>query len=171
MAGLEPATCSLRVNRTTYCATLALSLGDGLGGSLHDGGVHTVAGEGQNTGLGAGGDQKIVVGEIGELVPVVELHSAHGSGKDGQIHLVTEEVIRGVHGEIVADGVHIDTQLLPLLIVADGAGADALGTGAGHGVFAGKTVAGGAGFAQGTHAGAGICQNFLIRHREVPPFI
>ena len=26
MAGLEPATCSLRVNRTTYCATLALVL-------------------------------------------------------------------------------------------------------------------------------------------------
>ena len=82
---------------------------------------------------------------------VVELHGAHGRGEHGQSELAAEQLNAGVHGLVLAAGVHVDTQLLPLLIVADGAGADALGTGAGYMVAAGAAVAYRAVFAVGPH--------------------
>ena len=143
----------------------AIHLPNGLGSALHHGGVDAVAGEGQDAGVRAGGDQNIVIAHVVVFIAVVELHRAHGCGEDGQVHLMAEEVIRGVHAGVFADGVHVDAQLLPLLVVADGAGADALGAGAGHGVLAGKAVAHGTGLAEGAHAGPGRSQNFLISHR------
>ena len=142
----------------------AAVLFQGLGSGLHDGGVGAVAGEGGDTGLGAGGHQDVVVGQVVVLVAVVELHGAHGSGEHGQGHLVAEQLKGGIHGLVLADGVHVYAQLLPLLVVADEAGADALGAGAGDGVLAGQAVAGGAGLAVGAHAGPGVCQDLLICH-------
>ena len=148
----------------------AACVGLGLGGSLNNGGVHAVTGEGGDTGLGAGRYQNVVVLQIGVLVAVVHLQSAHGGGKHGQSELAAEQRHRGVGVLVLADGVHVDAQLLPLLVVADGAGAQALGAGAGNGILAGNAVANGARFAVGAHDAAGLLQNFLISHSKVLPY-
>ena len=61
-------------------------------GALHNGGVHAVAGEGQNARVTAGGDQKVVIGGIVVLVAIVHLHGAYGGGQNGQAQLLAEEV-------------------------------------------------------------------------------
>ena len=90
-------------------------------------------------------------------------HGTNGAGHYGDRQLVAEEIIRGVHITVFADGVHIDAQFLPFLVVADGAGAQTLGAGTGDRVFAGEAVAHRAGMAF-AHAGPGLLQNFLISH-------
>ena len=116
-----------------------------------------------------GGHQNVVIGQVVVLVAVVQLHGAHRRGKHGQGHLLAEEIIAGVHGHVLADGVHVHAQLLPLLIVADEAGADSLGAGAGHGVLAGHAVAHGTGLAVGSHTGPRVGQDLLIGHGMYPP--
>ena len=97
------------------------------------------------------------------LIAVVQRHGAHRACHHRDRQLVAEEIIRGVHITVFADGVHIDAQLLPFLVVADGAGAQTLGAGTGDRVFAGEAVAHRAGVAF-AHAGPGLLQNFLISH-------
>ena len=147
----------------------AAVFGDGSGGTLHDGGIRAVAGEGGDAGLGAGGHQDVIVDLVAVLVAIVERQGAHRGGKDRQVHRPAEQGEGGVHRLVGTDGVHVDAQLLPLLIVADEAGADALGTGAGNAVFAGQAVAHGTGFAVGAHCAPGLFQNFLISHDISPP--
>ena len=143
--------------------------GDGLRRALHHGGVGAVAGEGGDAGLGAGGHQDVVIGQVVVLVAVVERHGAHRGGEHRQVQRPAEEVEGGVHRRVFADGVHVDAQLLPLLIVADKAGADALGAGAGDGVLAGQAVAHRTGLAVEAHGAPGLFQNFLIGHVVSPP--
>ena len=123
------------------------------GRRLDHGGVGAVAGKGGDARAGTGGHQNVIIGQVVVLVAVVQLHGAHRRGKHGQGHLLAEEIIAGVHGHVLTDGVHVHAQLLPLLIVADEAGADSLGAGAGHGVLAGHAVAHGTGLAVGSHTG------------------
>ena len=137
-------------------------------GPLHDGGIGAVAGEGQDACLGAAVHQHVVVAQVVKLVAVVQGHGAYGTGHDGDDQLLAEEVVSGVGVTIFTDGVHVDAQLLPLLVAADGAGAQSLGAGAGDRIFAGKTVAHRAGAAL-AHAGPGLLQNFLISHFLFPP--
>ncbi|MPM60312.1 hypothetical protein SDC9_107163 [bioreactor metagenome] len=96
-------------------------------------------------------------------------HCADGSRKYRQIKGLTEDLEGGVHGLILADGVHVDAQFLPLLIVADEAGADPLGSGSRNGVFTDQTIADRAGLAVGADTGAGVFQYFLICHDATPP--
>ena len=133
-------------------------------GALHDGGVHAVAGAGQNARVAAGGDQKIVIGGIVVLVAIVHLHGAYGGGQNGQAQLLAEEVKGGIGGTVFADGVQLHANLLPLLIVALEGHAQALGAGTGDGVAAGPTIAYGAGLTVGAHAGTGRLQNLIIIH-------
>ena len=134
------------------------------GGGFHDGGVGSVSGEGGDARLRTGGHQDVIVGQVVVLVSVVELHRPHGGGEDGEVHLLPEEGEGGVHGFVLTDGIHVDAELLPFLVVADEARADALGPGAGDAVPAAQAVAGGAGLAVGAHTGAGGFQDFLIGH-------
>ena len=126
--------------------------------------VGAVTGEGGNPRRRAGGNQDLVVLQVVVLVAVVLGHRPHGGREHRQGQLPPEELTAGVHGAVFADGVHVHTQLLPLLVVADGAGAQALGPGTWNGISAGHTVADGAGLAVGPHAGACRRQNFLIGH-------
>ena len=135
----------------------------GIHGAFHDGGVGAVTGEGEDTGFGTALHQYIVIAQIVIFVAVMHSHGTNGAGHYGDRQLVAEEIIRGVHITVFADGVHIDAQLLPFLVVADGAGAQTLGTGTGDRVFAGEAVAHRAGVAF-AHAGPGLLQNFLISH-------
>ena len=57
---------------------------------------------------------------------IVERHGAHRGSEDRQVHRAAEQGEGGVHRLVLADGVHVDAQLLPLLIVTDEAGPDAL---------------------------------------------
>ena len=139
-------------------------LADGVDGSLHDGGVGAVAGEGQDARLGAGGDQQVVIGQVIIFVAIVKLHGAHGARHDRDGQLMPEEIKGGVRRAVLTDGVHVDAQLLPLLIVADEAGAQTFGAGAGDGVLAGHTVADLAGFAERPDLIAGAIQDLLICH-------
>ena len=90
------------------------------------------------------------------------------SSSGGAFSLFAEEIIAGVRVPVFADRVHIDAQLLPLLIVADRAGAKALCAGAGNHIFTGKAVAHRAGAAL-AYAGSGLLQSFLISHFYHPP--
>ena len=132
--------------------------------ALHYGGIRPVAGKGRNSGLGTTGHQHVIVGKVIVLVAVVHGHRAHRSRHHGNGQLMAEKVITGVHLRVFADGVHVDAKLLPLLIVPDCTGAKALGAGAGNHILAGQAAAHRAGMAL-SHAGPGLLQNFLIRHR------
>ena len=133
----------------------AADVPDGAESAVHDAGVDTVAGAGQNAGLAAGGHQQVVIGGIVVLVAIVHLHGAHGGGQHRQAQLQTEKVKGRVGRAIFADGVHLHADFLPLLIVALEGHAQSFGAGAGDGVAAGHAVAHGAGLAVGTHTGAG----------------
>ena len=147
-------------------AALAARGPDGGGGGGEHIRVGAVAGEGGDARLDAGGDQNVVVLQIVVLVPVVEIHRPHGTGEHGQGIGLAEEPERGVHRLVLADGVHVQINVLPGLIVADGHGAGALGAGAGDGVPAGQAVAHRTGLAAGAAAGACGGQNFLIGHKN-----
>ena len=147
----------------------AAVFGQDLGGTLHQGGIGAVTGEGGDAVFRAGGHQDLIVGKVAVLIAVVQRQGAQGGGKHRERYLAAEEVEAGVHGLVFADGVHVHAQLLPLLVVADEAGADALGAGAGNGVLAGQSVAHGAGLAVGTYTVTGLGLNLLIRHRKFPP--
>ena len=137
---------------------------DGLHGALHDGGIGAVAGKGQDPGLGTGGHQKVIILHIVIAVAVMQLHGAHRPRHHRQRQPVTEEIKGGICRTVFTDGVHIDTQLLPLLIVADKTGTQSLGAGAGNGVFAGQTVADLAGLAVRPDLSTGMIENLLISH-------
>ena len=96
---------------------------------------------------------------------VMELQRAHGAGEHRQDEAAAEELGTEIHLAVFTDGIHVQRDLLPALIVADGAHAETLGAGTGDGVFAGKTVADGAGLAVGTAALAGSGKDFLLSHR------
>ena len=66
-------------------------------------------------------------------------------------------------GEVLAERVHVDAYLLPLVIVARRGVAGELAAGAGHGVAAGAAVAYRAGMA-GAHLAARGFKNFFIGH-------
>ena len=120
---------------------LAAVFTDGLGRRRKDGRVGSVAGEGGNAGLDAGGHQNLIVALVGELVAVVELYRPHRAGKDGQVIGLAEEREAGIHRAVGADGVHVQKDILPGVVISGGNGPRPLGAGAGHGVFAGPSAA------------------------------
>ena len=144
--------------------TAALLGPDGLRGALHHRRVHTIAGEGHDACLSTGRQQQPVIGQIVVLISVVQLHGSHGSRHHRQGQPVAEEVEGCIGGTILADGIQIHPQLLPLLVVPGKAGAGALGAGAGDGILTRLSVTHGTRLAVGSHAGAGVFQNFLIFH-------
>ena len=141
----------------------AADLADGLGGLDHDVGVQAVAGEGGNAGLGAAADQGGVVGLVVIKVAVVHGHRAYGTGKQGGRKGPPEEGEAGVRLAVRAEGIHVDPDPLPHLVVANGGVAYAFGTGAGHGVPAGQTIAHRAGLAL-AHIAPGSGHNFTVIH-------
>ena len=138
--------------------------GDGLAGDLHDVGIQTVTGEGGNAVFGAGLDEDVVVGHIVIFVGIVHGHRAHRAGKERKAEGLPEKLERGVGGAALTDGVHVDADFLPLVVVADGGVAYALGTGTGDVVAAGSAVAHGAGLAVLAQSFPGAAENFLIGH-------
>ena len=137
----------------------AIGIADGLGGHCHDVGVGAVAGEGSNTALGAGPHQHVVVGHVGVDVGVVEVHRAHRAGEEGVLEAAAEQLHVGIGGAVLAEGIHVHTDVGPLIIIADGRVAHALCAGAGDLVLAGHAVAHRAGLAVFADALAGIGQN------------
>ena len=91
-------------------------------------------------------------------------HGTNGAGHYGDRQLVAEKIIRGVHITVFADGVHIDAQLLPFLVVADKPSAQPLCAGARDSVLAGHSVADLAGLAVRPDLIAGAIQDLLICH-------
>ena len=146
----------------------ALSGPDGLQRALHDAVVDAVAGTGQNAGTAAGSHQQIVVGRVVIFVAVMHFHGTHGGGQHRQAQLRAEEIEGGVGGAVVADGVHLHAELLPLLVVALEGDAQTLGAGAGDGIAAGLAVTYGAGLAVRAHTGAGCLQNLVVVHGIAP---
>ena len=120
-----------------------------------------VAGEGGNPCLPAALHHGVVIGLLVQQMAVVGLHGPDGGGKDGQGELLPKQGTGGIHRLHGADGVHVQENLLPGLIVAAGHGAGALGPGAGNGVFTTGAVTHGTGLA-GAHIPPGGGQNFLI---------
>ena len=97
----------------------------------------------------AGLDQHVVVGQVVILIGVVHGHRPHRAGEEGVAEVLSEQLQGGVRIAALMDGVHVHPDLRPLIIIADGRIAHALGTGAGDLVFAGHAVAHGAGLAVG----------------------
>ena len=111
------------------------------GRRLDHGGVGAVAGKGGDAVLRAGADQHIVIGHVGVGVRVVEVHRADRACEEGQAEALAEQFHMGVGGAVLAQGVHVDSDVGPLIIIADGCVTHTLGTGAGDLVFAGHAIA------------------------------
>ena len=119
----------------------AVRRSDGLGGHGHHVGVGAVTRKGGDTVLRAGAHQHIVIGHVVVGVGVVEVHRTHGAREEGQLETLAEQLHMGVGGAVLAQGIHVDPNLGPLIIIADGRVPHALGTGAGDLVPAGHAVA------------------------------
>ena len=137
----------------------AIGIADGLGGHGHNVRIGAVAGKGSNTALGAGAHQHVVVGHVGVDVGVVEVHRAHRAGEKGVLEAATEQLHVGVGSAVLAEGIHVHTDVGPLIIIADSGIAHALCAGAGDLILAGHAVAHRAGLAVFADALAGIGQN------------
>ena len=137
----------------------AIGIADGLGGHGHNVGVRAVAGKGSNTALRAGAHQHVVVGHVGVGIGVVEVHRTHRAGEEGVLEAAAEQLHVGVGGAVLAEGIHVHTDVGPLIIIADGRVAHALCAGAGDLILAGHAVAHRAGLAVFADALAGIGQN------------
>ena len=137
----------------------AIGIADGCGGHGHDVGVGAVAGEGGDAALGAAAHQHVVVGHVGVDVGVVEVHRAHRAGEEGVLEAAAKQLHVGIGGAVLAEGIHVHTDVGPLIIIADGRVAHALCAGAGDLILAGHAVAHRAGLAVFADALAGIGQN------------
>ena len=137
----------------------AIGIADGLGGHGHDVGVGAVAGEGGDAALGAGAHQHVVVGHVGVGIGVVEVHRAHRAGEEGVLEAAAKQLHVGIGGAVLAEGIHVHTDVGPLIIIADSRVAHALCAGAGDLILAGHAVAHRAGLAVFADALAGIGQN------------
>ena len=144
--------------------TAAACSANGLGGHSHHVGVGAVTRKGGNAVFGTGAHQHVIVGHIGVGVGIVEVYRTHRACKEGILEGFAKQLHTGVGGAVLAQGVHVHPDLRPLIIIADGRIAHAFGTGAGDLVFAGHTVAHGAGLAVLPDALAGIVQNISVIH-------
>ena len=144
--------------------TAAACSANGLGGHGHHVRVGAVTRKGGNAVFGTGAHQHVIVGHIGVGVGIVEVHRTHRACKEGILEGFAKQLHAGVGDAVLAQGVHVHPDLRPLIIIADGRIAHALGTGAGDLVFAGHTVAHGAGLAVLPDALAGIVQNISVIH-------
>ena len=118
-----------------------------LGRRLDHGGIGAVAGKGRNAVVRAGTHQHVIVGHVVVGLGIVQVHRTHRAGKEGVFELLAEQLQRSVRGAAGAQGVHVHPDVRPLIIIADGGIAHALGTRAGDLVLAGRTVAHRAGLA------------------------
>ena len=137
----------------------AVGIADCLGGHGHNVRIGAVAGKSSNTALGAGPHQHVVVGHVGIDVGVVEIHRAHRAGEEGVLEAAAEQLHVGIGSAVLAEGIHVHTDVGPLIIIADGRVAHALCAGAGDLILAGHAVAHRAGLAVFADALAGIGQN------------
>ena len=96
----------------------------------------------------------------------MQVHSTHRACKERVLEALAKQLNMGVRGAVLAQGVHVHADLGPLIIIADGGIAHALGTGAGDLVFAGHAVAHRAGLAVFADALPRIGQHFSIVHTE-----
>ena len=144
--------------------TKAACVFDGFGGCYHDVTVGAVAGEGCNAEFGAGGYQNVVVAYVIQGVAVVEIHCTYGAGEERIFEGFAEQVQAGVDGTLFCQGVHLDADFLPFVIVADGGVADAFGAGAGHFVAAGAAVAFGTGLADFADTVSCVFDAFIVVH-------
>ena len=137
----------------------AVGAADGLGGHGHNVRIGAVASKGGDTALGAGPHQHVVVGHVGVGIGVVEVHRTHRAGEEGVLEAAAEQLHVGIGGAVLAEGIHVHTDVGPLIIIADGRVAHTLCTGAGDLILAGHAVAHRAGLAVFADALAGIGQN------------
>ena len=150
-----------RLDRGNASAVICL---DGSGGSLDYVGVRAVAREGNDAGLCSGGNQNVIVLNVVVLIAVVEFYCADGACHHRDAKILSEEAEGGIRLLVLCDRVHVDTDLLPGFIVADGNVSDALGSRSRHDAAAGTAVADGTGFAEGAAAGPCVFKYFLICH-------
>ena len=137
---------------------------DGSGCSLDYVGIGAVAREGNDACICSGGNQNVIVLDVVVLIAVVELYCADGACHHRDAKILSEEAEGGIRLLVLCDGIHVDTDLLPGFVVADGNVSDSLGSGTRHDAAAGTAVADGTGFAEGAAAGPCVFKYFLICH-------
>ena len=144
--------------------TEAAGLADGLGGRHHDIGIRAVAGEGRNAAFRTGRHQNIIIGNVIQRIPVMEVHRTHGTGKEGIVKVLAEQRNGGINGPVLHQRIHVQPDLLPLVIIPDGRVSDALGAGSRHDIPAGSAVALRAGLADLSHLSTRQLNAFCILH-------
>ena len=107
--------------------------------------------------------ENIIVLKVIQFVAVMKVYGADRTGKDRVFHFVPEEVKTRVRCKTGVNRIHIDADLLPLVIVADRNIADSLGPRSGNVSSACPSVAFRAGLAR-PHTFSGPVQQFLICH-------
>ena len=139
-------------------------------GSLHDCRVGAVTGKCSDSGIRACGNQDIVVGNIIQLISVVQLDGSDRAREEGILHCMSKEVHAGVGHNILTDRIQVDTDLFPGVIVADRSISDTLCSGSGHLRAACFAVALRTCLAIRADTCPRICKNFLIGHDKSSTF-
>ena len=143
---------------------------NGAGGLGHDVGVGAVAGKGRDARLCAGPHQHVIVGHVGVGVRVVEVDRPHRPRKEGIAEAAPEQLAACVDLAAGAQNIHVQPDLGPLVIVADGGVPHPLGPRAGDAVAAGHAVADWARLAGIAQLLPGIVQYVCIGHIHPPWF-
>ena len=137
---------------------------DGFHRALEHRGIHTVTGESGDAAVGAGVNEDAVIFTVVVLVAIVHLHRAErGCKKRVAVH-GAEQLHSRVDRLVRADGVHVDADLLPRIVVAGEAVAGGFCAGAGDLVAAGLAVAHRAGLAVRADTSACAFENLFVLH-------
>ena len=149
----------------------AVGLADRPRGVFHHLRRQPVAGESRDPLLPAGGNQNLVIGHVVVFIAVVLAHRADRPGKERILEGLSEQIQGRIYRLVGAERIQMDANLLPLLIVANGAVANSLGARPRNTVAAGDAVAEIARLAVLADTAARACQHFIVVHDSSYPFL
>ena len=94
----------------------------------------------------------------------MEAYQTHRPGNNGVGQLLAEKFQAHVHRTFFCQGVHVDADLFPFIVVADSCVPNAFGPGARHFAAAGPAVADQAAFTYFAQPGAGRFHQLFVIH-------
>ena len=104
------------------------------------------------------------------FIAVMQGNGAFRARKEGIAEFLAKKLQRSIGFNIFADGIHIDADGLPFIVITHGGIACALCAGTGNLIAAGFTVANIAGLAVRADTAAGIFEHFIEIHINKPPY-
>ena len=142
---------------------------DGLSCCHHNVAVHTISRERCYSVCRTGIYQNLVVLHIVVAVTIMQIYRSYRACKYRHIKLLSKETDRSINRCIITDGIHIYTDILPCIKVADGSVSASLCSRSRHQIGAGTAITYVARFTIFSDTPTGVLNYFLISHFFISP--